>query len=126
MVLLEFSVSPMGKGESVGEYVARCVEIVEQSGLDYEVHAMGTLVEGELAAVLDVMRRSIEAVAVDCERVSCTAKLDVRRGHEGLFWARWQVSSGGLGIRCAASEAERVSLSPIAAVRGAFQVDFLC
>jgi uncharacterized protein (TIGR00106 family) len=85
MALLEFSVSPMGKGESVGEYVARCVEIVEQSGLDYEVHAMGTLVEGELDAVLEVMRRSIEVVAADCERVSCTAKLDVRRGHRGAI-----------------------------------------
>ncbi len=85
MVLLEFSVSPMGKRESVGEYVARCVEIVEQSGLDYEVHAMGTLVEGELDAVLDVMRRSIEAVAVDCDRVSCTAKIDLRRGHQGTI-----------------------------------------
>jgi len=85
MVLLEFIVSPMGKRESVGEYVARCVEIVEQSGLDYEVHAMGTLVEGELDAVLDVMRRSIEAVAVDCDRVSCTAKLDLRRGHQGAI-----------------------------------------
>jgi uncharacterized protein (TIGR00106 family) len=85
MTILEFSVSPMGKGESVGEYVARCIEIVERSGLDYEVHAMGTLVEGELDAVLDVMRRSIEAVAVDCDRVSCTAKLDLRRGHHGAI-----------------------------------------
>jgi uncharacterized protein (TIGR00106 family) len=85
MALLEFSVSPMGKGESVSEYVARCVEIVESSGLDYEVHAMGTIVEGELDAVLDVMRRSIETVAADCERVSCTAKIDLRRGHQGAI-----------------------------------------
>jgi uncharacterized protein (TIGR00106 family) len=85
MVLLEFSVSPLGEGESVSEYVARCVEIVDSSGLDYEVHAMGTLVEGELDAVLDVMRRSIEAVAADCPRVSCTAKLDVRRDHRGAI-----------------------------------------
>src|SRR5271166_5327059 len=88
MALLEFSVSPMGKGESVSEYVARCVEVVARSGLDYEVHAMGTIVEGELDAVLDVMRRSIEAVAADCERVSCTAKIDWRRGHEGAILSK--------------------------------------
>lgn len=88
MVLLEFSVSPLGEGESVSAYVARCVEIVDSSGLDYEVHAMGTLVEGELDEVLDVMRRSIEAVAADCPRVSCTAKLDVRRGHRGAIDAK--------------------------------------
>jgi uncharacterized protein (TIGR00106 family) len=85
MALLEFSVSPMGKGESVSAYVARCVEIVDASGLDYEVHAMGTIVEGSLDAVLDVMRRSIEVVAADCERVSCTAKIDIRRGHQGTI-----------------------------------------
>jgi uncharacterized protein (TIGR00106 family) len=90
MVLLEFSVSPMGRGESVSEYVARCVDIVEHSGLDYEVHAMGTIVEGELDAVLDVMRRSVEAVAVDCERVSCTAKLDLRRGRQGAILGKVQ------------------------------------
>lgn len=88
MALLEFSVSPMGTGESVSEYVARCVEVVARSGLDYEVHAMGTIVEGELDALLDVMRQSIEAVAADCQRVSCTAKIDWRRGHEGAILAK--------------------------------------
>lgn len=41
MVLLEMSITPLGKGESVSQYVAECVELVEQSGLDYELHAMG-------------------------------------------------------------------------------------
>ena len=51
MVLLEMSITPLGKGESVSQYVAECVELVEQSGLDYELHAMGTIVEGELDEV---------------------------------------------------------------------------
>jgi uncharacterized protein (TIGR00106 family) len=83
MVLLEFSVSPMGAGESVSPAVARCLEIVEQSGLDYQLHAMGTLVEGELDQVLDVLRRCVEAVAADHNRVTCSAKLDMRRGYSG-------------------------------------------
>ena len=33
-----------------------------QSGLDYELHAMGTIVEGELDEVLDLMRRCIEQI----------------------------------------------------------------
>jgi uncharacterized protein YqgV (UPF0045/DUF77 family) len=44
---------------------------------------MGTLVEGELDQVLDVMRRCIEATAAACPRVTCSAKLDYRRGHAG-------------------------------------------
>ncbi len=47
MMLLEFSMSPLGKGDSVSEYVARSLEIVEQSGLDYRLHAMGRILEGE-------------------------------------------------------------------------------
>ncbi len=63
MVLLEMSITPLGQGESVSQYVAECVEIIRQSGLDYELHAMGTIVEGELPEVLDLMRRCIESVA---------------------------------------------------------------
>jgi uncharacterized protein YqgV (UPF0045/DUF77 family) len=49
---------------------------------------MGTIVEGELSTVLDLMRRSIEAVAQDCDRVTCAAKLDFRRGHSGRLDAK--------------------------------------
>lgn len=88
MVLLEFSVTPLDKGDSVSAYVARCLELVEASGLDYRLHAMGTIVEGELDQVLDLMRRCIEAVASDCDRVTCAAKLDLRRGRSGRLDAK--------------------------------------
>jgi uncharacterized protein (TIGR00106 family) len=83
MVLLEMSITPLGVGDSVSKYVAQCVDIVDQSGLDYELHSMGTIVEGELDQVLDLMRRCIEQVATNCDRVTCAAKLDFRRGQSG-------------------------------------------
>jgi uncharacterized protein (TIGR00106 family) len=83
MVLLEMSITPLGKGESVSAYVAECVDIIDRSGLEYELHAMGTIVEGELDQVLDLMRRCIEQTATHSDRVTCAAKLDFRRGHEG-------------------------------------------
>ena len=83
MVLLEMSITPLGKGESVSQYVAECVEIIDRSGLDYELHAMGTIVEGELDQVLELMRRCIEQVATHSDRVTCAAKLDFRRGATG-------------------------------------------
>jgi uncharacterized protein (TIGR00106 family) len=83
MVLLEMSITPLGIGDSVSQYVAQCVELVDQSGLDYELHAMGTIVEGELDQVLDLMRRCIEQVAKHSDRVTCAAKLDFRRGPTG-------------------------------------------
>lgn len=83
MVLLEMSVTPLGQGESVSRYVAECVQLIAESGLDYELHAMGTIVEGELGDVLALMQRCIEQVAKHSDRVTCSAKLDYRRGHRG-------------------------------------------
>jgi uncharacterized protein (TIGR00106 family) len=88
MVLLEFSMSPLEKGESVGKYVARSVEIIEQSGLDYRLHAMGTIVEGNIDEVLSVMKQCFDAMAQHCDRITCTAKLDYRRGHSGRLTAK--------------------------------------
>ena len=83
MVLLEMSITPLGCGESVSPQVARCVDMIDSSGLDYELHSMGTIVEGELDEVLDLMKRCIEELAKDNSRVSCSAKLDYRRGGAG-------------------------------------------
>src|SRR3954452_15998436 len=83
MVLLDFSMTPLGKGESVSAYVARCLEVVAASGLDYRLHAMGTTLEGELDQVLDVVRRCFQALEADCDRVSCSIKIDYRKGPGG-------------------------------------------
>jgi len=83
MVLLEFSMAPLNKGESVGPYVARSLEIIEASGLDYRLHAMGTIVEGDIDDVLAVMKKCLEAMAVDCDRITCAAKLDYRKDAVG-------------------------------------------
>jgi uncharacterized protein YqgV (UPF0045/DUF77 family) len=71
--------------------------LVEQSGLDYELHAMGTIVEGELASVLDLMRRCIEQTATHSDRVTCAAKLDFRRGKSGRLKSKVESVEQKLG-----------------------------
>jgi len=88
MVLLEMSIVPMGVGDSVSQYVAECVDLVDQSGLDYELHSMGTIVEGDLSVVLELMQRCIEKMAEHSDRVTCAAKLDFRRGPAGRLQAK--------------------------------------
>lgn len=75
--------SPLQKGDSVSEYVARSLKIIAASGLDYRLHAMGTIIEGEIDQVLAVLQQCLEAMATDCDRVTCTAKLDYRKGYQG-------------------------------------------
>jgi uncharacterized protein (TIGR00106 family) len=83
MTVAEFSVTPIGKGASVGTYVARCLEIVDRSGVPYRLNAMGTVVEGEFEDLLKLIARCHKAVAEDCERVSTTIKIDDRKGTSG-------------------------------------------
>jgi uncharacterized protein (TIGR00106 family) len=90
MVLLDFSMAPMGKGESVAPYVARCLEIVAASGLDYRLHAMGTTLEGEWDACFDVVRRCFEALKPDCERITVSLKVDYRKGPGGRLVSKVQ------------------------------------
>jgi uncharacterized protein (TIGR00106 family) len=84
-VLLEFSMTPLGKGESVSEYVARSLEIIDRSGLPYQLNAMGTILEGEWDQVIGVVGQCLERMSRDCDRVTCTIKFDWRRGATGTL-----------------------------------------
>ena len=83
MVLLEFSMSPLGKGESVSKYVSRSLDIIDQSGVDYRLNPMGTVLEGEWDEVLGVVKQCYERMKKDCPRISCVMKVDYRKGHKG-------------------------------------------
>jgi uncharacterized protein (TIGR00106 family) len=83
MVLLEFSMSPLGKGESVSKYVSRSLDIIDKSGVDYRLNPMGTVLEGEWDEVLGVVKQCYERMKKDCPRISCVMKVDYRKGHKG-------------------------------------------
>jgi uncharacterized protein (TIGR00106 family) len=83
MVLLEFSMSPLGKGESVGAYVARSLDIIDKSGVPYRLNPMGTVLEGEWDEVFGVVKQCYERMKKDCNRISCTIKVDYRKGAAG-------------------------------------------
>jgi uncharacterized protein (TIGR00106 family) len=88
MVLLEFSIFPLDKGESLSPYVARCLDIVDRSGLDYRCHAMGTILEGEFDEVMAVVKQCFDALAADSARIECNIKLDYRSGRLGGLVAK--------------------------------------
>ena len=85
MLLAEFSIWPMDKGESVGKYVVRALDIVDRSGLPYKLGPLGTCIEGEWAAVMAVIQACYEELAKDSNRIACTVKMDWRRGRAGAL-----------------------------------------
>jgi uncharacterized protein (TIGR00106 family) len=83
MVLLEFAMYPINRGEGVSEYVARSLDIVDQSGLAYQLTPMGTIIEGEWNEALAVVTKCFEAMRADCDRVGTAIKMDYRAGKSG-------------------------------------------
>ncbi|GGS96894.1 MULTISPECIES: MTH1187 family thiamine-binding protein [Streptomyces] len=79
-MIVAFSVTPLGVGEEVGEYVAEAVRVVRESGLPNRTDAMFTSIEGEWDEVMDVVRRAVAAVEERAPRVSLVLKADIRPG----------------------------------------------
>ncbi len=82
MVLLEFSMSPMDKGESLSKYVAEILNHISESGVTYQLTPMGTVLEGEWDEVMKVVGGCFKIMKKDCNRISMSLKMDYRAGNE--------------------------------------------
>lgn len=83
-VLLDLTMFPTGKGESVSPYVSRIIEMIDERKLDYRLTPMGTIIEfAELGEALAVVKDAYDLLEPDCPRVYATAKLDIRKGKAG-------------------------------------------
>jgi uncharacterized protein (TIGR00106 family) len=84
MAVVEVSITPLGTGDpSVSRYVAGCVKIIRESGLNHQLTPMGTIIEGEIDDILEVIRLMHESpFAAGAVRVSTLIKIDDRRDRE--------------------------------------------
>jgi uncharacterized protein (TIGR00106 family) len=99
MVLLEFSMSPFDKGESLSAYVARSLDIIDRSGLPYRLTPMGTIIEGEWDEVMKVVTDCFEAMKQDCSRISTSIRIDYRAGKSGRLESKIEAVESRLGRR---------------------------
>jgi len=81
-VLLEFSMVPMDKGDSFSQYVAQTLDVIDRSGVSYRLNPMGTILEGEWDEVLQVVTDCYRKLSEVSDRVSCSIKIDARKGRE--------------------------------------------
>ncbi|MBF0622610.1 MAG: MTH1187 family thiamine-binding protein [Magnetococcales bacterium] len=96
-VLLEFSMTPLDKGESVSKYVARSLDIIDKSGLPYRLGPMGTCLEGEWHEVMDVVRQCHEKMQSDCDRITISVKIDSRKNKQGRLTGKIESVEKRLG-----------------------------
>jgi len=78
--LIDFSIFPVGKGESVAPYVIRVVRIIRDSGLQYKLGPMGTTIEGEWDDLMAIVTRCFKELKKDCGRIYMSIKVDYREG----------------------------------------------
>jgi len=82
--LVEFAIFPTDKGESKSQFVARVLEIVKDSGLNYQLTPMGTIIEGKsVSEIFRVIERAYEELEQDCNRIYSVIKIDYRKGDIG-------------------------------------------
>lgn len=98
-MLAEFSVMPVGAGESVSPYVADCLRIVDKSGVDYRLNPMGTVLEGDYDQVMAVIAECHKSVAASCTRVATTIRIDDRRGTTDMLRSKMESVEKKVGKR---------------------------
>lgn len=87
-MIAEFSIVPIGKGESLSEFVAECIKIVKESGVNYQLTPMCTILEGEYDEVMGVIKKCHMKVMSMCSRALTSIKIDDRKGRKDAMTAK--------------------------------------
>jgi len=96
-MLAEFSVAPVDRASGMSGPVAEILRLVEESGLDYLVNPMGTVVEGPCDEVFDLIRRCHLRMREFSPRVATVVKIDDREGADGAIRSKLQAVEEKLG-----------------------------
>ena len=82
-MLVELSLFPLGKIEGLSEDVARVIDLIDKSGLPYQLTCMGTMIEGEWDEVIELIGRCRSAMLENNDRIYLLLKADEQKGKTG-------------------------------------------
>ncbi len=101
-VLLEFSIFPTDKGESVSRYVGPVIQSIRDSGVDYQLTPMGTIIEtNSLEQALGLVQQAYQVLELaGCRRIHAALKLDIRQGKEHRLQGKVDVIRSQIGEVC--------------------------
>ena len=78
-VIADLCIVPLGVGVSVSPYVAACQKILSEAGLDIQLHAYGTNIEGDWETVFSAIRCCHEKIhRMGAPRITTTLKFGTR------------------------------------------------
>jgi uncharacterized protein (TIGR00106 family) len=83
-VLMQFAMFPTDKGASASPFVSRIIAMIRESGVPYQLSAMGTIIETDtLDEAQAIVSKAYALLQDDCSRVYCTVTFDIRDGATG-------------------------------------------
>lgn len=97
MVLLEFAMNPPDRGQGLSAYVARILDIIDHSGVAYQLTPMGTILEGSFDDVMKVVADCFRALEPDCPRIGMNLKMDYVRGTQSRLKSKIESVETHLG-----------------------------
>jgi uncharacterized protein (TIGR00106 family) len=85
IMLVQFSIIPLGKGPGIGNDVAKVLKIIDNSGLSYKINPMGTVIEGKWDDVMGLIKKCHNAVLKSGERVVTSISIDDRKKRNNMI-----------------------------------------
>ena len=82
-MLASFSIVPLGTGEDMREEIARVLDLVDKSGLNYRAGAMQTTVEGKADEVMGLITQCHALMKSIAARVITSIMIDDRGDETG-------------------------------------------
>ena len=98
-MVVNFTVVPIGKESSLSAKVAEVLKIVSESGIDYKLHSMGTILEGEWDETMGLIKKCHKKILKDSDRVLTTITIDDRKGRTGRIAGKVKSVEKKLGKR---------------------------
>jgi uncharacterized protein (TIGR00106 family) len=97
-ILLEFAMFPTDKGDSVSEYVSRVIKMIDDSGADYQLTPMGTIIETEeMSSALEFIQKAYDILSPESKRIYSTVSFDIREGKSGRLKQKIQSVENKIG-----------------------------
>lgn len=87
MIIASISITPIGVGTELHEFVRKAIEEIKRKGIKYEINAMSTVVEvSSLEELFEVVKKAHSAVLeAGAKRVITEVKIDDRKDKDATI-----------------------------------------